>query len=40
MRVSNYTHTCSFPLLDLFQDCISKRLSKTTNQTNERNKNS
>ena len=38
MRVSNYTHTYNFQLLDLFQNCLRKRLSKTTNQTNERNK--
>ena len=36
MRVSNYTHTYSFPLLDLFQDCLRKRLSKQpTKQMNE-----
>ena len=39
-EVSNYTHTYNFQLLDLSQNCLRKRLSKTTNQTNERNKNS
>ena len=36
MRVSNYTHTYSFPLLDLFQDCLGSVLAKQpTKQMNE-----
>ena len=31
MRVSNYTHTIYSLVLDLFQDCIRKRLSYITN---------